>query len=46
MKLSEKQKKFLKFFAAFLKSCLNFKHIEKKMTLIDFLFSKLRTPKK
>ena len=44
MQLSQKQKTFWKFFAAFLKFCLNFKDLETNMTLIDFLFSKLRTP--
>ena len=46
MHLSEKQKSFSEFVAAFLKSRLNFKHFEKKgMTLMAFLFPKLRTPK-
>ena len=40
--LSQKQKNFSEFFAAFLKSRLNFEYFEKKkMTLIDFVFSKL-----
>ena len=42
---SRKQKAFSKFFAAFLKSSLNFKHFEKKMTPLVFVFSKLSTPK-
>ena len=45
MQLSQKQKTFSQFFAAFLKSSLNFKHFEKKMTLIVFAFPKIRTPK-
>ena len=45
MQLSQKQKTFSQFFAAFLKSSLNFKHFEKKMTLIAFVFWKLSTPK-
>ena len=45
MQLSEKQKTFSRFLAAFLKSRLNFKHFETKMTLIVFVFLKLWTPK-
>ena len=45
MQLSQKQKTFSRFFSAFLKSKLNFKHFEKKMTRIAFVFRKLRTPK-
>ena len=45
MQLSQKQKTFSQFFAAFLKSSLNFKHFEKKMTPLVFVFSKLSTPK-
>ena len=45
MQLSEKQKTFYQFCAAFLKSRLNFKILNKKMTLIAFVFSKLRTRK-
>ena len=45
MELSQKQKTFSEFFAAFLKSYLNFERFEKKMTLIAFVFSKLRTAK-
>ena len=45
MQLSRKEKTFSKFFAAFLKYSLHFKHFEKKMTLMAFLFPKLRTPK-
>ena len=45
MELSQKQKNFSHFFPAFLKSRLNFKHLKKNITLIDFIFSKLATPK-
>ena len=45
MQLSQKWKAFYKLFAAFLKSPLNLKYVKKKMTLIDFLFLKLGTPK-
>ena len=45
MQLSQKQKDFSQFFARFLKPAVNFKDFEKNMTLIDFLFRKLRTPK-
>ena len=43
MQLSQKQKTFSQFFAAFLKSSINFKYFVKKMTLIDFVFPKLLT---
>ena len=45
MQLSEKQKTFSQFLAAFLKSKFNFKHFEQKITLIDFVFPKLRSSK-
>ena len=45
MQLSEKEKKFDQFLAEFLKSILNFEYFEKKMSLIDFVFPKLRTRK-
>ena len=45
MQLSQKQKTFSQFFAAFSKSRFNFDHSEKKMTLTPFLFPKLRSPK-
>ena len=45
MQLAEKQKTFSRCLAAFLKYRLNFKHFETKMTLIDFVFPKLRTRK-
>ena len=34
MQFSQKQKRFHKFFFACLKSILNFKHLQKKMTLV------------
>ena len=43
--LSQKQKSFCQFFAAFLISSLIFKYFEKKLTLIDSAFPKLGTPK-
>ena len=45
MQLSEKEKKFDQFLGEFLKSILNFEYFEKKMSLIDFVFPKLRTRK-
>ena len=45
MQLSQKQKPFSEFLAAFLKSRLNFKYFEKKMTLLTFIFRTWRTPK-
>ena len=45
MELSQKQKTFSEVFAAFLKSYLNLERFEKKLTLIAFVFSKLRTAK-
>ena len=45
MHLSEKPKTFVVFLCAFFKSKSNFEHFQKKMTLIDYVFSKLRTPK-
>ena len=45
IQLSQKQKPFSEFFSAFSKSVLIFEYFEKKMALIDFIFSKLRTPK-
>ena len=46
MQLSRKQKAFSQFFAAVLKSNLNFEHFQKKkMSLIADVFPKLRTPK-
>ena len=45
MQLSQNQKNFSDVFTTFLKSSLNFQHFETKMTLIVFVFPKLRTPK-
>ena len=45
MQLSQNQKNFSDVLTTFLKSSLNFQHFEIKMTLIDFVFPKLRTPK-
>ena len=45
MHLSQKQNIFSKFFPVFFKSALNFEHFEKKMTLIAYVFPKLRTTK-
>ena len=45
MLLSQKQKIFFEFLFAFLKSTLNFKHSQKKMTIIANVFKKLGTPK-
>ena len=43
--LYRKNKSFLKFFCAFLKSTSNFEHFQKKMTLIAYVFPKIRIPK-
>ena len=45
IQLFQKKKFFSQFLAAFLKSRLNFKHFEQKMTLMPFVFWNLRTPK-
>ena len=45
MQLSQKQKTFLQALVDFWKFILNFKSFEKKLTLTDIVFSKLRTPK-
>ena len=45
MQLSQKQKTFSQFLGAFLKSTINFKYFGKKVTLVDFVFWKFRTPK-
>ena len=48
MQLSQKKTTFSEVFATFLKCRLNFQHFEKKkktLTLIDFVFLKLRTSK-
>ena len=44
-KLSQKLKLVLDFFLAFSKCTLNFEHFQKNMTLVAYLFPKLRTPK-
>ena len=43
--LSQKQNTFSRFYSAFFKSALNFKHFQKKMTLIAYVFPKLPTTK-
>ena len=45
MDLSQKQKIFSEFFAAFFEFALNFKHFQKKMTLIAYVFPKLPSTK-
>ena len=45
MHLSQKQKLLSEFFAAFFEFALNFKHLQKKMTLIAYVFPKLPTTK-
>ena len=45
MHLSEKQKTFSEYFYAFLKSTSNFENFQENMTLIAYVFPKLRTPK-
>ena len=46
MQLTQKQKTFSQVFSAFLKSRLNFEHIQKEeMTLIANVFPKLRPSK-
>ena len=45
MQLSQKQKTFSQFFSAFSKSKWNFEHFEKKITLIAYVFRKLKTAK-
>ena len=45
MHLSQKQKIFSRFFAAFFESALNFEHFQIKMTLIAYVFPKLPTTK-
>ena len=44
MELSQKQKTINQFFSAFPKSTLNLNIRRKKMTFIDFVLLKLRTP--
>ena len=43
--LSQKQNVFCHFFSAFFEFALNFKHLQKKMTLIAYVFPKLPTTK-
>ena len=43
MLLSQKQNIFSEFFSAFFESALNFKHFQKKMTPIAYVFPKLPT---
>ena len=43
MLLSQKQNIFSGVFSAFFESALNFEHFEKKMTLIAYVFPKIRT---
>ena len=43
--LSQKQNIFSEFFSSFFESALNFKHFQKKMTLIAYVFPKLPTTK-
>ena len=46
MHLSQKEKIFSEFFSAFSESALNFEHFQKKMTLIAYVFSKLKNHEK
>ena len=46
MHLSQKEKIFCEFFSAFSESALNFEHFQKKMTLIAYVFSKLKNHEK
>ena len=43
IQLSKKQKQFFQFFSGFFKSASNIEHFQKKMTLIAYVFSKIRT---
>ena len=45
MPLSQNQKIFSEFFSAFFESALNSEHVQKKMTLIAYVFPKLPTTK-
>ena len=42
MHLCKKQKIFSEFFSSFSESALNFEHFQKKMTLIAYVFQKLK----
>ena len=44
--LSQREKTFSQFLAAFLKSTLNFEHFQQNITLIADVFSKLQSPKR
>ena len=46
IQLSQKQKTFSQFFSAYLKSTLNFKYFQRKMSCIADLLPKLPSPKK
>ena len=45
MHLSKKQITLWQFFYAFFKSASSFEHSQKRMTLLAYVFMKLRTPK-
>ena len=45
MHFSQKQNTFYQFYSAFFESALNFKHFQKKITLIAYVFPKLPTTK-
>ena len=45
MHLYQKQNIFSEFFSVFFKSALNFEHFRKNMTVIAYVFPKLRTTK-
>ena len=45
MHLSQKPKIFSELFGAFFESVLNFRHFQKKITLIAYVFPKLTTMK-
>ena len=45
MHLSQKQNVFSQFFDAFFEFALNFKYLQKKITLIAYVFPKLPTTK-
>ena len=44
--VSQKQKTFSRFLSAFLKFPLNFEHVKKKMSFLENVFPKFRTPQK
>ena len=46
MHLSQKQKIFAQFISSFSESALNFEHFQKKMTLIAYVFQKLKNHEK